>query len=884
MRWTHKLRMRLQTLFLRGRASDHLQDELQFHLDQQIAENVANGMSPEEARSAALRRFGNPAVLRDQAREAWSWGWLEFLLRDLRFGMHGLVRTPGFSIMAILVMGLGIGANVALFTVIHSVLLRPLPFKHPNRLVRVYEADRRTGFHDNIMDGGSFAVWQSQARSFEQMAIKKTVQYDLAGTEGQLPEVVDAELGSWNLFPLLGVQPALGRFFSASDDRPEANATVVLTWRLWKRRYGGDRNVLGKTVLIDAKPYTVLGVLPAWFTYPNARVQLWTPLYHERSAGSMQSFFSHNFDVVGRLKPGVTIDQANAELNLVQQGIRKRFPEGPVNDAINIRPILNAETYKVQAGLYALFAATGCLLLIACLNIANLLIARAATRRRETAIRTALGSSRARILREQIIESLLLSCAGGAVGFLLASGILQWMIQARPDIPRVDSIHIDGIAVLFAVGLMLVCGFLAGLVPALSSSGKHILQALQESSRSTSGGRSGVRLRRMLLSLQIGLTVVLLIGAGLLLKSYRHLRSVDLGCATNDVLTMRINLPRGTYKTGTQMTAFYERLLERVRSLPGVKAAGLTSGLPGDGQGRDDVYHIVDHPPLPPGVVLDASTRFVDPGYFHAMQIPLLQGRVFRREQQLELVPEAVINEALARVQFAGEDPIGKHIASGVSDNDETYEIVGVSANTLEDVSGNPRPTIYYSISVGSARTAALAVRVAAPHDPLNLALPVQKAISGIDPALPVTDVLTMNQLINQSTGDASFSATLVLAFAVISLLLATVGLFGILSYIIEQRTTEIGIRIALGAERGQVMHLILKDGLRPAVLGLVIGLAASVEVARLLQSMLYQTPGLDPLVYLIVSGTLLLAATLACVVPAWRASRVDPMVALRKE
>lgn len=883
MRWSHQLLMRMKTLFLRRQAGEQLQDELQFHLDQQVAENIGKGMSPVEARSAALRSFGNPAALRDQTRATWSWGWLESLARNVRIAIRGLTRTPGFSIVAILVMGLGIGANVALFTVVNSVLLKPLPFKDQNRLVRIYEADAKSGFHDNIVDGGSFGTWKAQVRSFDDLAIKMPTQYDLAGTNGQLPEVVDAQMGSWNLFPMLGVQPALGRFFSASDDRPEANATVVLTWGLWKRRFGGDRAVLGKTVLIDARPYTILGVLPAWFAYPDARVQLWTPLYHERSRENMQMYDAHNFDVVGRLKPGVTIAQANAELNLIQEGIRKRHPEGPVNDATNLRPILDAETYHVKAGIYTLFAATGCLLLIACLNIMNLLVARAATRRRETAIRAALGSSRARLARELVTESLILTCAGGAVGFLLAAGILQWLLHARLDIPRADTIHIDGIVVLFATGIMLVCGLLAGLAPALSSSDKHILRALQESSRSTGGGHSGVRLRRLLLSLQIGVTVVLLIGAGLLLKSYSQLRSVDLGCARRNVLTMQMRLPKGSYHTAESMTAFYEQLLGRVRGLPGVKAAGLTSRLPGEGVGRDDTFTINEHPPLPKGMVLDAKTRFVDPGYFSAMQIPLLRGQIFGPEQRLDQARQVVINEALARMYFPGEDPLGKHIVSSVIDTGK-YEIVGVTANTLDDISGSPNPTIYYPILAGSERTATLAVRVATRLDPLNLALPVQKAISSIDPALPVTDVLTMNQLIDQSTGDASFAATLVLAFGVISLILATVGLFGVLSYVVAQRTTEIGIRIALGAQQGQVMRLMLEDGLRPALFGLGLGLVASVGVARFIGSMLYQTPGVDPLVYLVVCGMLLLSAAIACAVPAWRASRLDPMIALRKE
>ena len=409
--------------------------------------------------------------------------------------------------------------------------------------MRIYEADAKGRFQDNIVAGGTFASWQAQAHSFEQMAIKQWMHYDLAGDGGQLPEVALAHTASWNLFPMLGVQPALGRFFSADDDRPEATATVVLTWGLWKRRYGGDPAILGKTILLDARPYTVIGILPAWFTYPDAKVQLWTPLYHEKSRELMELHEAHNFDVIGLLKPGVTIQQATAELDTIQAAIRKEHPVGPINDAANIRPILDADVHELKTGLYTLLAATGCLLLIACINVANLLVARAATRRRETAIRTALGGSRARLIREQIIESLLLSCAGGAFGFLFASGILRWLIHTRNDIPRAESIHIDGVVILFATGVMLACGFLAGLIPALASNDRQILRTLNESSRSHSGGNAGVRLRRMLLALQVGLTVVLLVGAGLLIKSYRQLRSVDLGCATHDVLTMWINLP-----------------------------------------------------------------------------------------------------------------------------------------------------------------------------------------------------------------------------------------------------------------------------------------------------------------------------------------------------
>jgi predicted permease len=592
-------------------------------------------------------------------------------------------------------------------------------------------------------------------------------------------------------------------------------------------------------------------------------------------------FDAHNFDVVGRLKPGITLAQANAELNTIQQSIRKQHPQGPVSDATSLRPLLDAETYTVKTSLYTLLAATGCLLLIACLNIANLLVARALTRRRETAIRTALGSTRSRLIRQQVMESLLLSCAGGLFGFLLAAASLQWLVHARQDIPRAESIHIDAIVVIFTTILILICGLLAGLIPALSSDDKHILQALHQSSRSYSGGRSGMQLRRTLLSVQVGLTVVLLIGAGLLIKSYSQLRSVNLGCATQNVLTMRFKLPKNTAQN---ISSFHQQLLAQVRSQPGVKAAGIVTFLPAEGHQKDDVFRIAEHPPLQPGKVLSATTRFADPGYFSAMQIPLLYGQFFRTALPTDPQQQVVISQEFARIYFPNEDPIGKHVISAVTDDEATYEIVGVVADTLEEVSNKPSPTIYYPILMGSERFGALTIRAVPGQDALTLALPIQKVIAGIDRDLPVSRVLTMDQIIGQSTLGASFNATLLLAFAIISLILATVGLFGVLTYIITQRTTEIGVRLALGSTRQQVMHLMLRDGLRPALTGLALGLLASIGVTRLIRSMLFATTGLDPAVYVIVTITLLMAATLACVIPAWRASRLDPVVALRAE
>jgi predicted permease len=873
--------MLLHTLFSRHAADVELESELRFHLEEQIAENRAAGMSETEARQAALRLFGNPTVVREHARETWSWQWFESLARDVRQGMRRLMRAPSFALTAIVVLALGIGANIALFTVVNSVLLKPLAVAHQDRLVRIYEADSHGRFQDNVVAGGCFARWQQQARTLVQMGIMQQTTYNLAGS-GQMPEVVHAEQASWNTLPMLGVQPALGRLFTRDDDRPEANATVVLGWGLWKRRYAGNPSIIGHTILVDLKPYTVIGILPPWFRYPEARAQMWVPVYHERSHEMMRMFASHNFDVVGELRPGVSMGQATAELSTIQRQIRQQNPDGPVNDTVNLRPILDGQVRDVKAGLYALLAATGCLLLIACLNIANLLVARAASRGRETAIRTALGGSRVALIRAQVVESLLLSLAGGALGVGLAYGGVQWLVSVRSDLPRVDTIHIDGTTALFAAGCVLLCGIVAGMVPALSAHDRNLVSALQESSRSTSAGRGRARMRRALLTAEVGLTVMLLIAAGLLLKSYRAMRSSDLGCATHDVLTMSLSQPRGI-KTPAQLAAFYEVLLDRVRQMPGVKAAAAANALPGQDRNRDDTYTVREHPPLAKGAVLDAVTRFVDPGYFRAMQIPLLAGRSFTADERLDRADKVIISQELAREVFKGEDPIGKHLLVSIYAPEPTnLEIIGVVADTRTLPAVYPYPTFYFPLLSGEENSIFLAVRTAG--DPAAMAEPTKQVIASIDSNLPVADVMTMDEIVGHAAMETSFEATLLAVFSALSLLLASVGLFGVLSFLVTQRTTEIGVRIALGARRGAVLRMVLLDGLRPAFVGLVLGLVIAAGVTRYMQSLLVNTKPLDLPVYAVVGTVLLAVAAMACVIPAWTASRLDPMQALRTE
>ncbi|MBV8437826.1 MAG: ABC transporter permease [Silvibacterium sp.] len=876
-------------LLRRGHAAQQLDEELRFHLERQVAEYVAAGMSPEEARHAALRAFGNPAALRDRARETWSWSGVESVLRDARIAARTLMRAPGFALTAIGIMALGIGANIALFTVVRSVLLKPLPYQDPERLVSIYEGDVG-GNHPEWspylpVDAGSMKDWQQAARGIADMTFASPwQQYNLSAEGGRLPEKIDAAWCSWNFFALLGVEPVLGRSFAPDDDRPGAQAAVLLSYPFWRRRYGGDPAIVGKSIWLDAKPYTVIGVLPESFVYLSKMVgtpiQVWTPLNHEAPASLLNTYEDHEFIVSARLIHGATLTGLVERLKVVQKQIVAAHPKPAVHNSVAGMSMLDDAVYGYKTPLYALLAATGCVLLIACMNVSSLLVARSAARARELAIRTALGAGRLRLMRERILESLLLSAAGGALGLLLAWGGVRWLVQTRQDMHRVEGIHIDGVVIGFAMGAIALCTLLAGLISASGSGDRQILASLQESSRGQSAGRARAGLRRALLVMEVGLTVVLLTGAGLLLKSYQRLRNSDLGVPVDNVLTMHISLPETRYKKPEQWVAFFETLIARVRALPGVQAAGLVSKAPGEGWGGDSLMTVVERPPMRKGEATDMMVRGAEPGYFDAIGIPLLRGRLFTTDERLERAHVAVISRTAERTFFPNGDAIGKHLKNDFTGG--VVEVVGVVGDTRWYVSEAPQPTLFWPIYGNNYSVATIVIR--AQRDVESFAMPVEKLIGQMDPDLPVSDVMTLREAIGRSTTDSRFDSILVLAFAVIALVLAAAGLYGVLAYLIAQRRTEIGIRIALGARREQVTRLMLGDGLRPALYGLALGLGASALVTRLIESMLYQTRALDPAVLGAVSLILLVVAAAACLLPAWRASRLDPMEALRAE
>lgn len=854
-----------------------LDRELRSDLELEEEEQRARGLPAQEARYAAIRAFGNSTLIREQTRAVWSWSWLDSVMRDLRYGLRTLRRTPGFTLIAIVVTALGIGANVALFTVVRNVLLKPLPFHDPNQLLMLYETnDRNTEF--NAVAGGVYAEWKRLNGSFSSLALVQESRVGLSASGGQLPEKLSSAHLSWDLLPTLGVQPALGRNFTADDDRPSANATVILSWGLWKRRFGGNPAVLNQTIQIDSMPYTIIGVMPSWFNFPDSATQLWTAVYYDEPEKTMTSLSFHTLGVIGRLKPGVNAEQATADLSNISRQTHEAHLDNPfVYGKARSAPLLEHLVGNIRTPLYVLLGATFCLLLIACLNVANLLVARGAARRKELAIRTALGGGWAQVVRERLIETLLLSVCGGALGLALAAGALTWLVRTRADMSRVEDIHIDGLVATFTVCVIALCTLFSGLISAFSIRGKRILSALHEASRSVSGGYSRAMLRKVLLTAEVGLTAMLLIGAGLLLKSYERLRSNDMGCATENVLTMHLGLPDARYKPADRVN-FYDRLLERVRALPGVTAAGFVEAAPGQGYIEDRTFTIAEHPPLPLGQGYFAINRWADPKYFTAMGIPIRHGRTFNPALRLQDADEVIVSQSFVNRFLPDEEPLGKHLRV----NDHNFEIVGVAGDTRFVIGEEPRPMMYFSLESGNLPVGTLVLRSNQKVE--QFALPVQRIVSQMDNDLPVSDVLTMDQMLGKNTVGQSFNATLLAAFAALSLLLAAVGLFGVMSYIVSQRTTEIGIHIALGAQRGLLMRRMLLDGIRPAAIGLLLGLAASTGATGLMREMLYGIKPLDPTIFAATAVVMLIVAVLACLVPAWSASRLDPIQALRSE
>ncbi len=798
-------------------------------------------------------------------------------MRDFRYTFRTLLRNPGFSLAAVLVLALGIGANSAIFTVIRAVLLTPLPYPHPERLVNLYERDVIGPTMFNVVSGPNFFDWQREAKSFESMAMCGDWGSGLSPDDGGLPEVVDARICSHELFATLGVQPAMGRTFTAEEDVHGGPRVAVISDALWKRRFGAQRDVIGTKVRLDDEPHTIIGVMPPGFAFPRAGIQIWLPVWQNVPENARVTRGNHRFSPIGRLKAGVTVEQARTEVDGIARRIKAQYPAELVGKGANVVRMDEQLVAGVRPMLLVLLGAVACVLLIACVNVTNLLLVRAVSRRREVAVRVSLGASRGQILKQFLIESSVLSVSGAVLGLTLAALGTKVLIKMAGYIPRIDDIRVDGAVLAFTAGIAIVTGIVVGLAPATSSWRAGLNTTMQEGGRSATAGRSRGLFRDGMVALEVGLSLVLLIGAGLMLKSFVKLNAIDPGFAPERVLTIRFALPKNLKQA--QIADAYRNLLEQVRAMPGVESAGFVTVPPLGGHYMDSSFTVDGHPPLPKGQFLDAVLRVADPGYFSAMGIPLKRGRVFTDADRLKAADKAVITEGMAAQFFPNEYPIGKRLRI---DDNTAYEIIGIVGDTRQNLARKPEPMMYFPLYGGDFNWGTLMIR--ATGDPNLLSLPVQKTMRGLIANMPAVTVKTTEEMMAGATQSNRFGLTLIGLFAGLAVVLASIGLYGVLAYSVGQRTNELGIRMALGADAPAITKLVLWQGIKPAAIGIVAGVGGGLAATRLIQSLLFQVKPNDPAVIAAVAVLIAMIALAASFVPAWRATRIDPVVALRAD
>jgi len=809
------------------------------------------------------------------------------LMDDIRYAVRRLLKNRGFTVVALIAIALGIGANSAMFSVINAVLLRPLPYHAPERLVTIWEQSPQRDLYEIPVCLANYRDWVDQNTVFEQISAYTFGNLNLSGT-GE-PERLFAVRTSANLFPLVGATPLLGRQFLAEEDKEGANRVVILSHGLWQRRFGSDSRIVGQSVTLNNQSYTVVGVMPASFQFPvgfgylgkvlNDPVDVYVPIAataEEASRGNF-SFFS-----IGRLKQGVSIEQARAEMTAIEGRIVQQYPEENSGIGISLIPTHEQTVKEIRPALLVLLGAVAFLLLIACTNIANLLLARAASREREIAIRNALGASRIRLLRLLLTESIILSLAGGCLGLLLALWGTDALLAIAPDnIPRLSEVGVDGRVFGFTLAVSLLTGIIFGLIPAIHASKPDLNEALKEGSRGSTGSAAGKRIRSILVVVEVALSLVLLIGAGLMIRSLSRLQQIDLGFDPENVVALNLSLSSSKYPEEHQRVAFFQAALERLRSLSGVKSAGATTGLPLTLNLSGSDFRIEGRPDPEPGTEVIIHTRSVSPGYFGTLGIRLIKGRDFTDRDNSDAPKVAVINSDLSRTHFSGEDPLGKRITF-----DEGGSWISI-AGVIDDVKqlgqdSSAQPEVYFPYAQATHPSMSIVVRTAS--NPSSLVAAMKSQIQGIDQDLPVADVSTMEQLLSQSVSGRRFNMLLLTVFAVAALVLAAVGIYGVMSYSVSQRTHEIGIRMALGAQTSEVLKLVVRHGMFLTLAGLAVGFVASLLLTQLMSSMLFGVTATDPITFAAVSVLLAGVALGACFVPARRAAKVDPMVALRHE
>jgi putative ABC transport system permease protein len=799
-------------------------------------------------------------------------------LQDLRYGARMLVKQPGFTLIALLTLSIGIGANTAIFSVVNSLLLRPLPYSESEQLTWVWMDNRPEGIREDITSWPNFEDWRAQNQSFQAMAGVRDRRFNLTGA-GEPEELYGANV-SPNFFELMRVSPARGRGFNADEEHEGRDQVVVIGHDLWQRRFGGDANIVGQTLSLSGQPHTIIGVMPPGFQFPN-KTEVWKPLAPDAQTRTARGSFW--LPVIGRLKPGVTRAQAQTDMAGIAQRLEQQYPNTNTGFGVNVVLMHEQLVGKMRTALWILLGAVGCVLLIACANVANLLLARAATRQKEVAIRAALGASRGRVVRQLLTESVLLAAAGGVLGLLLARWGLDALVAFAPsDLPRAESISIDRRVLFFTLGLSLLTGLVFGLAPALQSSKLGLGEVLKEGGRS--GGGGGRHTRSVLVVAEIALALVLLVGAGLLLKSSWRLQQVNPGFNPERVLKVRLSLPPSKYPEGTNVVAFYQQLLERLRALPGVKAAGVTSSVLLYKVHNSAGISIEGRPAPSGGSRPELPLDSVSPSYFQVLGMQLIQGRNFTEQDKRDGLPVAIVNETMARRFWPDEDPIGKRFTFGDAGPQARWlTVVGVVRDSRRQ--GLDAPIRIESFLPYAQRPLrAMEVVLRTTDDPLTMARTVRSAVWSLDGDLPVSEIQTVEQMVGARVASRRFNLLLLGLFALVAVLLAAVGIYGVMSYSVTQRAHEIGIRMALGAQTRAVLSLVIGQGMRLALLGVGIGLAAAVGLTRLMAGLLFGVSATDPMTFGAIALLLVGIALLACYLPARRATKVDPMIALRCE
>ncbi len=866
----------------RKRREEDLERELRSHLELEAEERQEDGHSPEEARYAAKRAIGNATAVKEDTRETWGWMSLERFWQDIRFAVRTMLKNPGVTATAVITLALGTGANTAIFSVVNTVLLQPLPYKHADRLVMVWGFNRSRGFNTDQVSRPDFTDWRSQNHVFEDMAASTDAMYTLTGSGEPAPII--AYQFSANYFHVLGAAPLIGRTFLPEEEKPGRNHVVVLSYRLWRSHFAGDRNILGRTVKLDGAPYTVIGVMPPGVNYPGS-VELWTPLTVPPQAVHSRDY--RFLRIIARLKDGVSIEQAQREMNAIASRLSREYPKtNKEEDATNLVTVRQEISGDIRPALLVLLWAVAFVLLIACANVANLLLVRAAGRRKEVAIRTALGAGRSRLIRQFLTESIVLGVAGGALGLLLAWLGTRALVAMFPptisnlNIPRVDEIPIDGSVLAFALAVSLITGLIFGLIPALQAARIDTNESLKESERSFAGGVAGRRFRNVLVVAEVALSLVLLAAAGLTIKSFAHLLGGNLGFQPRNVLTLRLLLPQSKYPTPAKQLALSNQVLDRLKSLPGVESVGTVTFLPLSGWwGTRGVAMAAQSAPQNRQRIAVWSS--VTPDYFRALGIPLAEGRSFTDRDASGAVPVAILSKTLARQLAPNEDLIGKSVK--VDGLKSPVEIVGVAGDIHQlGMTSDLISEIYLPFSQVPAPLICFAIRTLG--DPTRLAPAVQREIWAVDKDQAISFIIGMRQLASESLAPQRVTTILLGVFGGMALLMAVVGIYGVISFSAAQRMHEMGVRMALGAGSKDVLRLMVGQGLVPVTAGLACGLAGSFGLMRFLASLLYGVRPSDPLIFLSVSIGLAGAALLASYIPARRAMKVDPMVALRYE